>query len=312
MEKYFKIRNTWDNIVQRVREASGVFEVEEKIDGSQIRGGISINGEIMVGSKSVDFDDMHPPAKEFIIGYQSMVKALEKLNDGVNTYMLFGEYLEKPRHNTIIYDRVPRNNIYLFDAKINGMWVDHDKLIEIANLVEFEPVNLVTTFDHFPSMDEIDPYVKAGSVLGGQREGVVIKNRSIQYISYTIPQFFAIRVVDKKFKELNDTIWKSERRAGVRSIDDLLDAIMEDFKLPAVWNKAAQHLRDAGQSEHSMRDIPKLINLVNEDIEKEYKGVIEEIMYKELYRRIAKRFTAGMPEYYKGYLVDELAEVGKQ
>ena len=46
--------------------------------------------------------------------------ALRLFNEGLLapgvTY--YGEYLQKPKHNTLCYDRVPKDNIIIFDVPI--------------------------------------------------------------------------------------------------------------------------------------------------------------------------------------------------
>lgn len=306
MDKYFKIRTDYERVKNAVDTATTVFVVEEKIDGSQIRGEIKPDGSMLVGSKEIDFDELHPPDKMFTLGQQKMLEALGRLADRKQHIVLYGEYLQSTRHNSIHYERVPKNNIYLFDAKINGVWQDEPSILSLAQQTELEPVNTLFTSSKMPNMESLKPFLAEGSILGGQREGVVIKNRGIKFFEYTVV-FFATKVVNEKFKELNKKVWETENRAGVKSIDDLAQNVVSAIQVQALWNKAIQHLRDEGNSQHSMRDIPKLIELLEKDVADEFEESIKEQLYSLMKRHILRKITSQFPVYYKQYLIDELA-----
>lgn len=317
MEKYMKIQNTYERMLEYMKDAKIPYVVEEKIDGSQIRGKLSSEGVIEVGSKSVDFNETTLVPKEFKLGVENMTAALEKLKGDGNNYVLFGEYLQTNRHNTIHYDRVPKNNIYLFDAKVNWKWLDEGELQNLARQLDFEPVVSYGVYDEFPNTEQIEGLLKnATSVLGGEVEGFVIKNRSILFERYDVENFFAYKFVRKAFKELNAEAWKTERKAGVRSIDDLVEFAVGGIGIKPLWNKAITHLRDAGELENNMRDMPKLFEAVQADIDEEFKESLEEVLYNELNKKIKKAALRGIAEYYKDYLFrkleTDLAEVKKE
>src|SRR5438309_103134 len=84
--------------------------VEEKIDGSQFSFGV-FNGELKARSKgAIIFPDT--PPKMFAKGVAAAQARINDLQDGW-TYRC--ELLDKPKHNTLTYGRIPKENIILFD-----------------------------------------------------------------------------------------------------------------------------------------------------------------------------------------------------
>lgn len=76
--------------------------VQEKVDGSQFSFGV-FDGEIRVRSKGAE---MYPEAPEKM--FQKAVDTVKALQDIlIDGFTYRGEYLAKPRHNTLAYDRTP-------------------------------------------------------------------------------------------------------------------------------------------------------------------------------------------------------------
>ena len=84
--------------------------VEEKIDGSQISFSVS-GGELSIRSRGAniytDAPHMFSKAVDTVQGLQPLL---------VEAYVYRGEFLAKPKHNALAYDRVPDKNIILFDV----------------------------------------------------------------------------------------------------------------------------------------------------------------------------------------------------
>ena len=82
--------------------------VEEKVDGSQFSFG-RFDGDLKLRSKG---KDIIPDAPEKM--FQKAVDTVMALDlvDGL-TYR--GEYLSKPKHNALAYERVPKGNVIIFD-----------------------------------------------------------------------------------------------------------------------------------------------------------------------------------------------------
>ena len=109
LHSYPEVYQLGHKIVSNVLD--GNVLVEEKVDGSQISFGIDENGILSVRSKKVDIntdkpDGMFKKAVEWIVSNQSSLYP---------NWVYRGEYLLKPKHNTLEYYRVPHNHIIIFD-----------------------------------------------------------------------------------------------------------------------------------------------------------------------------------------------------
>ena len=190
MEKYGKILSDYNTIRELMGESfdanKGYYVIEEKVDGSQIRGEILSDGSMMAGSKTVDFTEANPAQKDFRLGQEKMIEALKKVAYLEEHIQLFGEYLRQPRHNSIHYERVPKNNIYLFDAKVNGRWLNEKELIKLANIVELEPVCIINKMDRMPNMEDLQPYLAAGTIKGSNIASDTLSNTEIGLASSSV------------------------------------------------------------------------------------------------------------------------------
>lgn len=294
-----------DNAEVIAHEQPTYFVVEEKVDGSQIRGMVTRGGEIIVGSKNVDFTPGRVVPKGFAKGVEQMQRVLSMLKQDGLEVMLFGEYLEKPLHNTLQYDRVPAGNIYLFDAKVEGRWLGAEEIDVLAEALGVEPVNVLARYNALPDFEALKQYLGNTSVLGGQKvEGVVLKNRGVLIDQYGKPAFYAVKLVRKEFKELNSEVWKTQRRDGIHSINELIAASLDALNIKNIWNKAIQHIRDDGKAQHSMRDMQVLSEYIDADIDLEYRLPIEEFMFTFLRGQIKRYIMKGLPGYYKQVLYE--------
>ena len=86
-------------------------EITEKVDGSQLGFG-KVNGRLFIRSKGRELD-LDNPDGMFKLGVEYVRSIEDKIPDN---HTFYGEYLQKPKHNTLAYDRVPKNNISLFGA----------------------------------------------------------------------------------------------------------------------------------------------------------------------------------------------------
>lgn len=135
------------------------------------------------------------------------------------------------------------------------------------------------------------------SVLGGQKiEGVVVKN----YKRFG-PDKKALlgKFVSEAFKEVHNAEWKVSNPGKA----DVVDALIESLRTPARWNKAIQHLREAGKLEGSPRDIGNLMKEVQADVEKECKEFIAEKLTQWATPKVMRGVIAGLAEWYKDELL---------
>src|SRR3990167_7391414 len=123
----------------------GIFEdsviVQEKVDGSQISFGVfGEERELKVRSKGAQLNLLAPEGM-FIRAIDSIRNFEHKL---VQDWTYRGEYLAKPKHNALPYDRVPSGNIVLFD--INSFfesYLPYPLVVEEGQNLGLETVPLV-------------------------------------------------------------------------------------------------------------------------------------------------------------------------
>jgi hypothetical protein len=135
------------------------------------------------------------------------------------------------------------------------------------------------------------------SILGGSDiEGIVVKN----YNKFT-PDKKAMfgKYVSEKFKEVHSGEWRKNNPTG----GDIVNDLILQYRTPARWMKAVQHLRDAGTLEQSPRDIGNLIKEIQADTKKECEDEIKEILFNHFWKNISRGITAGAPEWYKDELL---------
>ena len=136
------------------------------------------------------------------------------------------------------------------------------------------------------------------SCLGGQKiEGAVIKN----YLRYGLDKKVLMgKFVSEAFKEVHAAEWKKANPAS----GDVIESLIRQYKTPARWAKAVQHLQEAGQLEDSPRDIGLLMKEVPPDVEKECAQEIKAALYTWAWPKIRRGIIAGLPEWYKERLLE--------
>lgn len=266
--------------------------VEEKVDGSQFSFGV-IDGELRCRSKGAEIN-IDAPEQMFskAIGY---VKS--KHDDLHPGWTYRGEYLQKPKHNALVYDRVPNNHIIIFDINIaEEAYLSYDaKRIEAERIgLEVVPIlwnGKIDAIEHFKVLLDRTSY------LGGQKiEGVVVKN----YSRFGPDKKVLLgKYVSEAFKEVH----KGEWRAANPTTGDIITNLINELKTPARWDKAIHHLRDAGVLEDSPKDIGLLMKEIPNDIQKEEEEYIKQKLFEYAWPQIRRGTTAGVPEYYKQLLL---------
>ena len=276
---------------------NGHVLVEEKVDGSQISFGIDSFGDLRIRSKNKEIDIEHPDDM-FRLAVEWIVKNRSNLQAGW-TYR--GEYLQKSKHNTLAYSRVPRNNIILFDI-CDGLesYLPYSRVKYEADFIGLEVVPLIAegVFTEADILELKDEWLSRESILGGTKvEGVVIKNYNV----FTAEKKVAMaKLVRDDFKEQNAINWK----AAKPSTADVVQKLIDTYRTEARWRKAVQHLRDAGELQGEMRDIPLLMKEVSNDVLKECKDEILEQLFAYAWPKISKGITRGLPEWYKSQIDD--------
>lgn len=266
--------------------------VEEKIDGSQFSFGV-FNGELKCRSKGAVLNIV-APEKMFEAGVETAKRLAPMLVEGW-TYR--GEYLAKPKHNTLAYERIPAQHFIGFDINTaHEVYMPYE-----LKQKEFERLGLETVPLLF--MGVLDDHVKCRelletvSVLGGQKiEGVVIKN-TFQF--GPDGKILMGKFVSEEFKEVHSGDWR-ERNPGGK---DVIQKLIEEYKTPARWAKSVQRMRDAGQLEGSPRDIGHLIKEVSTDVQGECEQEIKDKLFEWAWGNIRRGISSGLPQWYKEQLL---------
>lgn len=271
-------------------------EITEKLDGSQFGFGI-VNGELVIRSKGKE-QDLDAPDKMFRLGvnYIRNLHLEGLLTEGVFYY---GEYLEKPRHSTLAYDKVPLNNIALFAVKMGNDFKDYDYIKREAARLSIDVVPLI--FKGKIEAEAILDLVKEKvSYLGGQNiEGVVVKAYKDWMFLGQMPQtVMSGKYVTEAFKEVHQKDWKKLNTGKGR-----LAVMMAQYKTEARWNKGVQHLRDNGTLEGTPKDIGNLMKEVRNDVIAEEKENIKEQLWSLYGDDFLREATNGLPQWYKEQLV---------
>lgn len=279
----------------------GIFSspviVEEKIDGSQFSFGL-IDGELQCRSKGKQLI-LDAPEKMFVKAVEQ-VRGLEKVLHPNWIYRC--EYLEKPKHNTLAYDRIPEKHIIGFDIVVG----EETYLSPEEKRAEFERIGLETVTKLFTgkieNLEMFNGFLDRVSILGGSKiEGVVVKNYSL----FTIEKKVAIgKYVSESFKEVHSGEWRKNNPTG----KDIAQQLIEKYRTPARWQKAVQHLRESGDYDGSPRDIGNLMREVGQDVMRECEGEIKDILFEHYWKQIQRGITVGLPEWYKQELAQSAFE----
>ena len=273
--------------------------VEEKIDGSQISFGRFQDAEfgelLRIRSKGADLNIL-APEKLFIRAVEVIKERLKALQPG---WIYRGEYLAKPKHNVLAYDRTPNNHIILFDVNTgHEEYLDYESKVGVAWSLGFETVPML--FEGIISdVSSFRDLLDTPSCLGGQKvEGLVVKN----YARFGIDKHVLMgKFVSEVFKETHKGEWRRENPTS----GDILDRLTTEYKSPARWAKAVQHLREADKLEGSPRDIGLLIKEVPLDIEKECEGDIRDALYAWAWPKLRRSLCSGVAEWYKERLLEQ-------
>jgi hypothetical protein len=279
------------------RQASGIFSppgpiiVQEKVDGSQISFGM-IDGELHMRSKSKAIDVMAPD-KLFIQAVKQVVMRQEILHEG---WVYRGEYLNRPKHNVLAYDRVPVGNISLYDIEDGPRFLTPEELFEEAARIEMESSYLISKNATGNVADHFQEWLTYTSKLGGQKiEGVVLKNYSV-LSGFGDPLF--CKYVSEEFKETAKGVWHTTPK------QEFIEQVGAQFHTTARFDKAYIHLQERGEITGELKDITSLFQEVARDFEEEYTDEVKDKLWEHFRKKILKSVQFGIPQWYK----DKLAQ----
>ncbi len=274
----------------------GTIYASEKVDGSQFSFGL-VEGELVCRSRRqpINLDD----AGMFKLGVET---ARDLASQGLlqEGWSYRGEYLSKPKHNTMAYDRVPRGNIILFDIDRGDQdYVTPSGVVDVAANIDLESVPLLETYFTKPDLEAVTALLETESILGGGKiEGVVLKNYSMFGID---KKALMAKVVSEVFKEKHSKSWKV-RNPGQ---GDFVRTLTAGFATEARWMKAVQHLREAGELEGIPQDIPQVMREIVRDVEDDLREEVMNALYTHFWPQIRRGLTKGAAKFYKRLLAEE-------
>ncbi len=272
--------------------------VEEKVDGSQFSFGVfDQDGErvLRCRSKGAEIQTLAPEKM-----FAAAVATAQALSDRLITGWTYrGEYLAKPKHNALAYSRIPVGHVILFDINTaQEEYLAWDAKAEEAARLGLEVVPRLYE-GVVADVQKIRELLDTVSILGGQKvEGVVLKN----YQRFTAEKKVMVgKFVSEAFKEVHAAEWKA---ANPKS-GDIVEMLIRQYRTPARWAKAVQHMREAGTLDQSPRDIGALFREVPEDIERDAADDIKAKLYEWAWPKIRRGVCAGLPEWYKERLLEQ-------
>lgn len=305
----------------------GEVNVEEKVDGSQFSFGLveaspvdivyeheglkyalhnTATGETVALALKIRSKGcmMHvdAPEKMFSLAGATVRRLGPALHPG---WVYRGEYLQKPHHNALTYDRVPAGNIILFDIQTEDQgFLSYDEKKAEADRLGLEVVPLLFR-GIIKDVAAVREFLGTTSVLGGQQlEGVVIKPTA--YNLYGLDKKVLMgKFVSEAFKEVHNSSWKEKNPTA----KDVITQAIEKYTSQARWNKAIQHLKEAGKLVDDVQDIGPIIREIPEDILRECVQEMKDDLFSWAWPHIRRGLTVGFPEYYKELLMKRSFEV---
>ena len=290
MHSYPKVYSLGHAAIGRLLD--GPVIVEEKIDGSQFSF-TRIGRDIFCRSRNQAI--VNNAAGMFDEGVKTAFNLGPSLHEG---WVYRGEYLKKPKHNVLAYDRVPKAHSILFDIETgNQTYLTREQQEEEAARLGLEIVPIIAR--EMPSMDALKSILDRVSCLGGQKiEGVVIKN----YTRFDLDgKVLMGKFVSEGFREKHKIDWKDRNPTH----GDVIEVIAQSLRTPARWEKAIQHLKEDGRYQNSMRDIGNIIKEVQRDIVEECTQEISSALVKHAMPQIQRTVVRGLPEWFKERLAQE-------
>lgn len=284
------------------RSVKNIFDgpvvVQEKLDGSQISFGV-LGGELRVKSRSAPINVLAPD-KMFSKAVEHLKTVQHLMPEG---FVFRGEYLNRPKHNVLAYDRTPKGNIMLFDVQAvtngNVEFLSVGEVYAWASKLGLEGCPLIHS-GPLDGPEALRPMLDRVSVLGGAKiEGVVVKNYAL---AKTVEDTFAAKFVSEEFKEVHAGKAVGAERGPKEAEESVEDRIIRAHKTPARWQKAVQHLREQGVLTDSPKDIGLLVKEVQKDTLEECGDGIKNELFADFAPRLKVGIVDGLALWYKDFL----------
>jgi len=274
---------------------AGPVVVEEKVDGSQFSMCRHHDGTVSCRSKGQDIH--YPDVPKLFTQGVDVARSLD-LHPGW-TYR--GEYLQKPKHNTLAYSRIPKQHIILFDVMTRPeVYLTPEEKRAEADRLGLECVPCFREGTLLGIADfERENFLGHESVLGGVKvEGFVVKN----YGRFGVDKKILIgKFVSEEFKERHGGEWKKSNPGTA----DMVQNLIVQLRTEARWRKTIQHLRDDGKLLDAPQDIGPLLVDLQADLVREEGEFIKQRLYDHFIKQVCRGVTAGFPEFYKVHLAEK-------
>lgn len=282
----------------------GTYYVQEKIDGSQFSFGSRLvdldMAETFCRSRGTQINVDDPGM------FEKAVATVRNLTDShvlVPGWTYRGEYVSKPKHNTLTYGTVPPGYIVLFDVDRGDQdYLQPNDVREVATKLGLYPASYLDICINIPTEEDIERWLANESCLGGCKvEGVVLKNYRVYGPDHKVQM---VKIVSADFKEKHSETWKKDHPNRA----DVIDRIIRDYGSEARWQKAVQHLEEAGKVSGEPKDIGPLMKELTVDFETECAGEVAIILWNHFKKDIVRGIQNGFPEWYKMQLMKSVME----
>ena len=287
LSNYSKIHQIYHRDTARMMGETVI--IQEKVDGSQISFGNKRTG-MSIRSKNQDISQHE--TNMFTLAVQSINTADSRCMPLPLDFVFRGEYLSKPKHNVLDYDRVPKQNVIIYDIEHGDGSNDYLSVDEVKANARSWGFEVVPTLWTGPYEDVnqglIDELLKTKSILGGQLiEGIVIKCYTRMDSN---DKALMCKYVRPEFKEMHTG--KKQAKPGI------VEQIGGQLACVARFEKAVQHARDENLLLDDCTDIGLLMRLLNEDFE-EHVDEIKNMLYANMKKSILRVANRGFASWYK-------------
>lgn len=278
----------------------GPVYVEEKVDGSQFSFGLTEEGDLRVRSKGCEMV-VDAPEKMFSFAVETVKRLKPMLHPGW-TYR--AEYLRSPKHNALIYSRIPKDHLIIFDVEIGECeFLNYPAKWAEAKRLNLEVVPLLCA-GMIENIEQFRDFLQTDSILGGQKiEGVVVK--PVDYNLFGLDKKVLMgKFVSEAFKEVHSKMWKADNPTA----GDIVAMLGKTYMTQARWQKALQHLTEKGIITDSPQDIGALMKEVPTDIKRECEDEIKDKLFAFAWPHVSRMVVRGLPEWYKDLLLKKQFE----
>ena len=272
--------------------------VEEKIDGSQFSFGVMQDGKLHFRSKGrqIQRDDVDGL-------FEPIVWALIAIEHHLPVGLIFrAEAVTRKRHNVLTYERVPERCCVVYDIQNeSGQWMLPGRKVDICLQLGLECVGF-EVLDKLVAYDFLADRMNQPSMLGGPREGIVIKPYDYLPLDPYTQMPVMAKMVRNEFREKHGVAGNPNGRKGPSQI---IERLTTEFATEARWQKAVQHLRDRGELKEGMHAVPDIMREIVVDLEKEEELYIRDQLWKWAWPQLKRLCGKGAPEWYKSQLIVE-------